>query len=175
MDQSQENRSLHEPLWGLMRLRNETPNDSLTIYSLRDDTYVLFKYKWYIQATGEVLLMLSLYSLGSGWPCVWNPLCLCWWGCPWIDRWMEGPVRTPLPCWGGFLGCPVSEPRRDAAPGQISSLLVGMSLDGWLHRNLWWESPLSWPCMVLIRLGSKSTTELFGKTLGRATKWTPWL
>ena len=87
---------------------------------------ILFKYKWYIQATGEVLLMLSLYSLGSGWPCVRNPLCLCWWECPWVDGWMEGPVRFSLPCWGGFLSCPVLEPRRDAAPGQNSSLLVGV-------------------------------------------------
>ena len=50
-------------------------------------------------------------------------------------------IKTPLCASAGgnslgVLGCPVSEPRRDAAPGQISSLLVGMSLDGWLHRNL---------------------------------------
>ena len=47
-------------------------------------------------------------------------------GMPLDGRWMEGPVRFSLPCWGGFLSCPVSEPRRDAAPGQNSSLLVGV-------------------------------------------------
>ena len=85
---------------------------------------ILFKYKWYIQATGEVLLMLSLYSLGSGWLCVRNPLCLCWWECPWVDGWMEGSVRFSLPCWGGFLSCPAS--KLLSVP-----LLVGIALESW--------------------------------------------
>ena len=68
--------------------------------------------------------MLSLYSLGSGWPCVRNPLCLCWWECPWVDGWMEGSVRFSLPCWGGFLSCPAS--KLLSVP-----LLVGIALESW--------------------------------------------
>lgn len=170
--------------------------------------------------TGEVLLMLSLYSLGSGWPCVRNPLCLCWWGCPWmVDGWkalsdslcpvgvgfwaalcqnqggMLLQVRTPLCLWEwGFCHalhqnsslclCLWECPWMDGWPCPdlwMLELFLGFWLHRafqWgspIHRNLRWESPLSWPCLVLIRLGSKSTTELFVKTLGRATKWTPWL